>query len=441
MRHVFIILKWELKKIISNWRKTVAVFMLPAAMLILALNVFPILINYLNTGELSQKPKIVAVEAPESFKEFVSDNRKLELYKFEWMSMEDFNSQELGDSSKLEKRMLDGSLFLFFTIDMNSESDSFDEVLTDYFRDVASNTGISMEEGSSKAKITVIFNSDISTGRSRAEQFLQNIEDDYEEYIYSNYGQEYTSLGGGDHWENNEFNPFTYVIENRTYANQSTSRVIPPILLILIYYCVYSLTCEIFASERERGFLTKLYLTPIKTSSLIIGKLLTIVTLSTIVCVMTYVLIFFASWTNQSNNPESLIPFGLFLTLTELLQCLLVVISMAFLICTITFDITLTLRKMSDIMLSLQKPLIICIFEFFIFLFRPTRGVLLEYFIPIHNGVVVMQDVFCQRVEIAELFNVLVVNFGLGAIMFVICLNKKEGMIHILGGDSNAKGK
>ena len=441
MRHIFIVFKWEFKKIVSNWRRAVAVFMLPAAMLLLALNAFPILVHYLNTGELSQRPKIVAVEAPESFKDFTEDSRRAKLFKYEWMSADEFYSNNLDDVSVIQDRMLDGSLFLFFQSSGDSVNNDFDQVLSEYFAGTAANKRLDLGEYCSGASMTVMYNWDISTGRGRAEQFLLTIEDEYKEFIYDNYGKAYTDIGGGSRWQNNKFNPIMYVIENRTYANAAVSRVMPPILLILIYYSVYSLTCEILASERERGFLTKLYLSPISASSLLIGKMLTIVVLSTFISLLTYVLLFLSSWANRTNSPESLIPFGLFLTPTELLLCMIVVISMAFIVCACCFDITLTIPKLSDIMVALQKPLIICIFEFFVFLFRPTRGVFIEYLIPIHNGVVVMQDVFCQRVSASRFICCILINLVIGVCLFAICLRKKEGMIHILGGDSNDRSK
>ena len=54
------------------------------------------------------------------------------------------------------------------------------------------------------------------------------------------------------------FNPVTKLLDLRTTANSAASRVIPGVLMILMYYCVYSLASDMFASERDRGFLSKL---------------------------------------------------------------------------------------------------------------------------------------------------------------------------------------
>ena len=50
MRHIVTIYRWELQRIFSNWRKTATLFLLPAVILTIALNIFPLLMNYLSTG-------------------------------------------------------------------------------------------------------------------------------------------------------------------------------------------------------------------------------------------------------------------------------------------------------------------------------------------------------------------------------------------------------
>ena len=44
------IYKWEMQRITSNWKRSAAVLLLPAALMMVALNIFPMLINYLSTG-------------------------------------------------------------------------------------------------------------------------------------------------------------------------------------------------------------------------------------------------------------------------------------------------------------------------------------------------------------------------------------------------------
>ena len=59
MNKIITVFNWEIKKLFSSWRRTVALFLLPAILLMAALNVFPLLVNYMATGSLNKKPVTV----------------------------------------------------------------------------------------------------------------------------------------------------------------------------------------------------------------------------------------------------------------------------------------------------------------------------------------------------------------------------------------------
>ena len=81
MKKALLILRWELNKIFSNRHKTVTLFLLPAVLMMLALNVFPLLINYMSTGSFAKKP-IVLVSAPQSFRDYINDTADAKIYSY-----------------------------------------------------------------------------------------------------------------------------------------------------------------------------------------------------------------------------------------------------------------------------------------------------------------------------------------------------------------------
>ena len=85
MRHIATIYRWELQRIFSNWRKTATLFLLPAALMLLALGVFPYLMNYLSTGSFTSRP-IIIVNAPDSFKEYLDENIDAHVFNYEFWS-------------------------------------------------------------------------------------------------------------------------------------------------------------------------------------------------------------------------------------------------------------------------------------------------------------------------------------------------------------------
>ena len=91
MRKTIIIFKWEIKRIVTNWRKALAMFLMPAVLMMVVLNLIPVLINYVTTGSFGQKP-IIAVNAPDSFIDYVESDDYLFSRRYVFEDKEDVSS-------------------------------------------------------------------------------------------------------------------------------------------------------------------------------------------------------------------------------------------------------------------------------------------------------------------------------------------------------------
>ena len=68
------------------------------------------------------------------------------------------------------------------------------------------------------------------------------------------------------------------------------------------------------------------------------------------------------------------------------------------------------LRRMQDITVNLQLPLIYFLGDFFIQMFRGTRPMTLEYFIPMHNSLELISESYMAQEKIWHVIAVLAVN-------------------------------
>ncbi len=437
MRHTMTIFKWEMRKIISNWRRTLVVFLMPAVLLLVALNVFPLLINYLSTGHLQSHP-IIAINAPESFQEYAEQSSKSTYYDYTFFSKKEYKAMLEEDEEYFLKQQKKGVLLIQFSAkNEDGKSADFDTCVESYYGHLARFEQLEKL----KCNIVVSFDSGSFTNYTQAEQFLLNIKSEYKDYLFSVLGEEYAEAGGGYKWDTDAFNPFTFVMRNRANANLGAARTIPGVMVLLMYYCVYSLVGEILASSRESGFLTKVYLTPIPEVSLLTGKMLTVVTVSSISAMLSYLLLFFSSWLNHSNSAFSLLPFGMFLTPTQLLILLITILVTSFLMCGLCFGIVFKIRRMEDVLLNLQIPLVLLVFEFFGQMFRPSQSLQLEFMIPIHNAIMMIRDVFLGRFQLQNFVLTVLINGLLTVIMIALCIKNTDGMIHISQGGPDDTGR
>ena len=403
-------MRWELQKLFTNWRKAVTVFLLPAIIMMCALNLFPALINYMSTGSFLRR-SILVIDAPESFRDYVEGPGKSASYSYEFAASSDYSREDL------DLEIGKGRLIAIF------EPSDFDEAVRVFYKRIS----IGQPDTESEASIWIRYDSSNFSMGGRAAQFEADITDKYVDYLTE------SNAMAGDIFLIDDFNPVTDIVKNRSVANDAASRVIPGVMVLLLYYCVYSLSCDMFAAERDRGFLNKLLLTPVSPGSVFMGKTMAIVLVSFFSALVTFVVLFFASWLNRSNDAMSLIPFGLILTPGELLGLIIVIPPTAFVMTAICLKIVFSLQKMQDILVNLQFPLILLLVEFFFQMVRPVAAFAIECVVPIHGTVCVLRDVFAADIRPAAMILTIAVDIIVGILLM---MNVYKSM----KGDSNYAG-
>ena len=296
MDKVITVFNWEIKKLFSSWRRTVALFLLPAILLMAALNVFPLLVNYMSTGSLNKKP-VTVVGAPESFRTYVDETVDARVYSYDYKTYQEF-AEIMRDKDSYHKMLRKGTLIVYFY--SGDPLTDFDDEVRSYYKEISAEN----DQAVSKAVIYVAFDGNSFTSEARAEQLKEGVLNDYQAGLIDKLGGDY-SVVGSSLFAIDSFNPITDFEDYRTTANTAASRVVPGVLMIMMYYCVYSLVSDMFASERDRGFMDKLIMTPVSRKKIYAGKILAINVIVSCSTVITMLLLFFSSWVNRSNDAMS----------------------------------------------------------------------------------------------------------------------------------------
>ncbi|MDD3959179.1 MAG: ABC transporter permease [Clostridiaceae bacterium] len=418
MKATYTLLRWELRRIFSNWRQTVSVFIVPAVVLLVALYIFPVLLNLLSSGSVG-RGKIILVDPDPSFIEFSENHPSSALINYDIVGGSEF--KRLFESGDAENIMRRGGIFVTFSAfpyEGSSDNPGFSDTIRDYYdRLVRGDT-----ERGSTAFMCIYYDRMNLSSNSNFIQFAEEIYMPYQDFVVRELGGEYYDSGGGGTFDINRVNPYTTLMSHRSRANPASSRVIPGILILLAYYCVYSLSADTLATERQRGFLAKLALTPIGTPSLLFGKASAVILVASVSSIVTLLVLIASSWVNFNDSALSLLPFGLMLFPKELLIVVISLLSVSALMTAFCFAVSMTMRDMKDVMINLQLPLVLFLGEFFAHLFRYTGVYLAEYFIPAHNVLVLIRDVLSGDFRLYRFAVVIVVNFALTLFMFLYTL-------------------
>lgn len=417
MDKVITVFNWEIKKLFSSWRRTVALFLLPAILLMAALNVFPLLVNYMSTGSLNKKP-VTVVGAPESFRKYVDETVDARVYSYDYKTYKEFG-EIMRDKDAYHKMLRKGMLVCYFY--SGDPLVDFDDEVRAYYKEISANNTRAV----SKAVIYVAYDANSFTSEARAEQLKEGVLNDYQASLIDTLGGDY-SVVGSSLFEIDGFNPITDFEDYRTTANTAASRVVPGVLMIMMYYCVYSLVSDMFASERDRGFMDKLIMTPVSRKKIYAGKILAINVIVSCSTMITMLLLFFSSWINRSNDAMSLLPFGMLLTPSELVTILISIPITVLLMTAMCISTVFQLRRMQDITVNLQLPLIYFLGDFFMQMFRGTRPITLEYFLPMHNTMALIAETFNSQNKLWHVLVIYLINLGLAFWILSYTFKKEE---------------
>ena len=417
MSKILTIFMWEIRKLFSSWRRTFTLFLLPAIFLVGMLNLFPVLINYMTTGSLNKQP-VMVVNAPDSFRDYLDENIKTNAFKYEFISADEFKEFK-SDKADYHKRLHKGLLICYFYA--GEDTNDFDGVITSYYKELSNGNA----EAKSDAVVCVVCDANSITSQTRAEQLRVGILKEYQGSLIDKLGGEF-GITGSSLFSVDSFNPVTDFEDYRTSANTTASRVVSGVLMILMYYTTYSLVSDMFASERDRGFMDKLIMTPVSRRKIYIGKILAIDVIVSFSTLITLGLLFLSSWMNRSNDAMSLLPFGMLLTPSELLIVVLTIPVTALIMTAICVSTVFALKNMQDITTNLQLPLIYFLGDFFLQMFRGTRPTTLEYFIPIHNAMQLISESFMAQDKLWHVLLVLLLNAGLAIAVFATTFRKEE---------------
>ena len=417
MRKIVTVFKWEINKLFSSWKRTVTLFLLPAILLMAALNVFPLLINYMSTGSISKHP-VTVVAAPASFRRYVEENVDARVFDYDFITYKEFNEMT-EDRESFRKQIRKGMLICYFA--SGDAFKDFDQVVSEYYEEVSAGNRAAVSE----ATIFVGFDENSITSESRAEQFIEGVLKKYQDGLIDTLGGDY-SVVGSSLFETDTFNPITDFEDYRTIANTAAARVVPGVLLIMMYYCVYSLVSDMFASERDRGFMAKLLMTPVKPKHIYAGKILAINVIVSAATYVTMLLLFFSSWINRSNDAMSLLPFGMMLTPSELMIVVFAVPVAVLLMTAVCISTVFQLERMQDITINLQLPLVFFLGDFFLQMVRGTRPVTMEYFIPLHNTLALIAETFMAQNKAWHVILIYLLNLGLALLILRVTFRKEE---------------
>lgn len=416
MKKAWLIFRWEIRRVLSNWKQTLSIFIVPAFVFLVALYLLPVMIDFLASGNVG-RPTIYLIDPPESFIEYTKTEVGNPIYRYDQMGLSEFeDALENGYAHELAQQ--GNSFALFSAFPHVDHPTNVPSIFEDNISRVFEATIQDNADTGSLAFILVFADRDSPQSLAVGEHFITHSLSNYDEHLLETVGHDYKLIGGSPAFSINPLNPYTDLMRHRNSANVATGRILPAIVALILYYTIYVLTGEILSTDRAFGFLAKTSLTPIKISSIIAGKASAIILIGIINGLVIIGVLILTSWSNIQNNPFSLIPFGFFPFPSQIFLLLPILFLLSLLLTGYCFKAVFDHDRPQDVLFTLQFPLILFLIIFFMQIFRDSSSSWGEYFIPAYGAIVLMRDIFVGDLSLLNYFVVLSIHIILSIILF-----------------------
>lgn len=255
MKEIFIIVKKELRRVFTDKKLIVSMFVLPAALVIGIYALMGILVSNMLADQEQHEATVLIYGMPEETKAYLEEADALSSFQITYTD----SLEEVGEQ---KKQVYAGELDLIVVFE-----DNFIEKINAY-------------EAGSAYQIP-----EIQTFYNPSEDYSYNARDAFVNGVLEPYRQVLLADRIGDM---EQLTIFTIDEKNEESAIQNEGKaqgkmlgmMIPYIITILLFASAMSLGIDMITGEKERGTMAALLITPVKRSAIVYGKLLALMILS-----------------------------------------------------------------------------------------------------------------------------------------------------------------
>ena len=237
-KRLFIVIKKELKRIFTDRRLIFTTMILPALSIYLMYTLMGNMMNERIDDVEENIPVVIAVNAPESFREFVDET------KFEM-------KYETSPSEAFEDQILNGDAEIYMIFDPN-----FDEAAMNFEKPNIERYYNGSEDYSQEARYNI-------------DRTLTG----YEEHLLG------IRIGNIDHVEVFDLNRDVEddkIQDAQKATGKGLSILFPMLIAIFLFSGAMSVGPDMIAGEKERGTMATLLVTPVKRETLAMGKVISL---------------------------------------------------------------------------------------------------------------------------------------------------------------------
>lgn len=382
------IFKKEMARVFKDKKMVFSVFLLPVLIMVLIMSTVNGMVDNMMKDIEKHNPIVYVQNEPQSFQEFL----KMGKFKYEIKEI-----QGEKDRSKAEKEILEGEADLIIEFPEN-----LDEQLAAY------------KEGDKIPQIKTYYNP--------SEDFSSAAYEEISVGVLENYRQTLLSMRVGN-LENimvftvNSDNEDMVIQDDEKAGGKVLGMMLPYFITILLFAGALGIGGDMIAGEKERGTMASLLVSPVKRSSIALGKvtaLMAISGLSSLVYVA--VMAICAPMMMDSMMGGGGNGLDLHLNPQQLLLMGVLLIAIAFFYSSIIALLSVFAKSTKEANSYVMPVYMVVIIVGLLTMFQSGTPETLKYWIPIYNNALVLQGILTQEISTGAYLITMVENLLLGAL-------------------------
>ena len=386
MREIRLICKKELSRVLTDRKMLFSIFLLPAIIMVVVMNVMTSFSKNLENDVKSLAPIVYLKNAPEGVEQYLKAyNEKMDL-------------RTMDDEQKVTEEIRDGSADLWIAFPQD-----FLEQIEVY------------KIGDEIPQIKVYYNPSEEYSQAAYEGVAGGCLEVYRQALLSERVGDMQSLTV---FTVNSDNPDMVIQDEQKAGGKALGMMLPYFVTILLFAGAMGLGTDMVAGEKERGTMASMLVAPIKRSSIVLGKVFALMIISGISSVVyVAVMVGFLPQMMRSYGSEGL---GLSLEVGQVLMMAFLLIAIAFLYSGIIVLISVFAKDTKEAS-SYIMPVYMLILILGIATMFTTQNIENWYYaVPVFNTALALQGILTGDVSVMQYAVTLAETLILGMILITV---------------------
>ncbi|WP_138262881.1 ABC transporter permease [[Clostridium] hylemonae] len=378
----------EMARIFKDKKMVFSVFFLPVLIMVLIMTIISGLITNMEDDIESHEAVVYVANEPSSFEAFLGESRQ------------GFKSKMIdgGGMEKAKEDILEGRADLIIEF-----PDSFESAVRDY------------EPGMAVPQVKTYYNPSEDYSKAAYEEISGGVLEAYRQTLLAGRVGDLTQLTV---FTVNSDNDEMIIQDDDKASGKAIGMMLPYFITILLFAGAMGIGTDMIAGEKERGTMASLLVSPVKRSSIVLGKVFSLMTISGISSLIYVIaMVVCAPLMMKSMTGSGADGLNINLSVQQVVMLGALLVAIAFLYSSIIALISVFAKSTKEASTYVMPAYMLVLVVGLLTMFTTGDPTQTDYYIPLYNSALVMKGILGQNVSMLQYGITLIETLVIGGVL------------------------